>query len=239
VKPSRRHGAVCRMASKRANLTTTPNVNAFTYIVRLHQYNAGVRSTHSSQSRATVMATLARIEIGSLRDGYGMTAEQMIFERPCGPDVSIFLIDGRVVTKKAGRSCPADILGFALPLAPDPADNAIDDVAGGPPAKRPSRHEGEQIAGTVRSLKAANGLHLQATACRIPHLRDEPQQIVRTLHVHRWRSDRVRGRRTYATEPGSRRPMTSEWPANAAGPPTQPWRTKNGPDLPPQGCPRG
>jgi hypothetical protein len=77
------------------------------------------------------MATLARIQIGRLRGGYGMTAEQMIFEPPCGPDVSIFLIDGRVVIKKAGRSCSADILGFALPLAPDPADNEIDDVAWG------------------------------------------------------------------------------------------------------------
>jgi hypothetical protein len=49
-----------------------------------------------------------------------MTAEQMIFERPGGGDVSIFLVDGRVVTKKLGRSFPADILSFALPFAPDP-----------------------------------------------------------------------------------------------------------------------
>jgi hypothetical protein len=106
-----------------------------------------------------------------------MTAEQMIFERPCAPDVSIFS-DRRARCNQEGRARPADILGFALPLAPDPADNEIYDVAGGPPAKRPSRHEDEQIAGTVRSPKAANGL--QRTACRIRHLPDKPQHIVRT-----------------------------------------------------------
>jgi hypothetical protein len=53
----------------------------------------------------------------------------MIFERPCLPDVGIFLIDGRVAAKKVGRSFPADILGFVLPLAPDPADDETGDVA--------------------------------------------------------------------------------------------------------------
>jgi hypothetical protein len=48
------------------------------------------------------------------------------------PDVSIFLIDGRVASKKVGRSFPPDILSFALPLAPDPADGEIDDVAARP-----------------------------------------------------------------------------------------------------------
>jgi hypothetical protein len=55
-----------------------------------------------------------------LRDSEGMTVEQMVFERPREPDVSVFLIDGRVSAKKVGRSFPADILGFRLPLAPDP-----------------------------------------------------------------------------------------------------------------------
>ena len=40
---------------------------------------------------------------------------------PGEPDVSIFLIDGRVAAKKLGRLFPIDILSFALPLAPDPA----------------------------------------------------------------------------------------------------------------------
>ena len=66
------------------------------------------------------------------RGAYGMTVEQMIFERAGGPDVSVFLVNGRVATKKIGRSFPADILSFALPLLPEPADNEIDDIAGQP-----------------------------------------------------------------------------------------------------------
>jgi hypothetical protein len=64
-----------------------------------------------------------------IRDCDGMNVEQMTFERPGGPDVSIFLIDGRVAAKKIGRSFPTDILGFALPLAPDPADDDGDKAA--------------------------------------------------------------------------------------------------------------
>jgi hypothetical protein len=90
------------------------------------------RAAVLGMSRTGVLQMLGTPADDRLRDGYGMTAEQMIFERPGGPDVSIFLIDGRVVTRRVGRSFPADILGFALPLAPDPADDEIDDVAGGP-----------------------------------------------------------------------------------------------------------
>src|SRR5208282_3429614 len=36
---------------------------------------------------------------------------------------------GRVTAKKVGRPFPADILGFALPLAPDPADDEGDETA--------------------------------------------------------------------------------------------------------------
>ena len=58
-----------------------------------------------------------------------MSVEQMIFERPGGPDVSIFLIDGRVAAKKVGSLFPADILAFALPLAPDLAEDEGDEIA--------------------------------------------------------------------------------------------------------------
>jgi hypothetical protein len=54
-----------------------------------------------------------------------------LFERPGEPDVSIFLIDGRVAAKKVGKSSPTDILGFALPLAPDPAGDEGDEIADG------------------------------------------------------------------------------------------------------------
>jgi hypothetical protein len=79
-------------------------------------------------SRTAVLQMLGTPAEDHLQDGYGMTVEQMIFERPCLPDVSVFLIDGHVAAKKVGRSFPADILSFALPLAPDPTDDEIDDL---------------------------------------------------------------------------------------------------------------
>jgi hypothetical protein len=80
-------------------------------------------------SRTAVLQMLGSPADDQHRDGYGLTVEQMIFERPCLPAVSVFLIDGRVAAKKVGRTFAGDILVFALPLAPDPADEEIDDVA--------------------------------------------------------------------------------------------------------------
>jgi hypothetical protein len=87
------------------------------------------RMAWRGMSRTTVLRILGVPADDRVRDGYGMTVEQMIFTRPNAPDVSVFLIDGRVAAKRIGRSFPSDILGFALPLAPDPADDEIDDVA--------------------------------------------------------------------------------------------------------------
>jgi hypothetical protein len=86
------------------------------------------RAAWLGMSRAAVLQMLGMPAEDHLQDGYGMTVEQMIFERPCLPSVSVFLIDGRVAAKKARRSFPADILGFALPLAPGPTDDEIDDL---------------------------------------------------------------------------------------------------------------
>jgi hypothetical protein len=90
------------------------------------------RAEWLGMSRSVVLQMLGAPVEDRLRAGYGVTAEQMILERPRKPDVSIFLIDGRAVTKKVGRSFPADIVSLALPLAPNPADSEIDDVADGP-----------------------------------------------------------------------------------------------------------
>jgi hypothetical protein len=90
------------------------------------------RAAWLGMSRSVVLQMLGAPVEDRLRDGFGMTAEQMIFERPGGADVSVSLVNGRVVSKKVGRSFPADILSFTLPLAPDPTDNEIDDVADGP-----------------------------------------------------------------------------------------------------------
>jgi hypothetical protein len=64
-----------------------------------------------------------------LSDSFGMKLEHMTFERPGLPDLSIFLIDERVVTKHAGRALPPDIFCLSLPLAPSDADRAADSQA--------------------------------------------------------------------------------------------------------------
>jgi hypothetical protein len=87
------------------------------------------RAAWLGMNRATVLRILGTPADNHLLDCDGMSVEQMIFERSGEPDVSIFLIEGRVAAKKVGRSFPADILGFALPLAPDPADDEGDDIA--------------------------------------------------------------------------------------------------------------
>jgi hypothetical protein len=88
------------------------------------------RAAWLGMSRTAVLRGLGMPAENHLRNCDGMKVEQMIFERPGEPDVSIFLIDGRVAAKKVGRSFPADIPGFTLPLAPDPADGESDDIAG-------------------------------------------------------------------------------------------------------------
>jgi hypothetical protein len=109
------------------------------------------RAAWLGMSRGVVLQMLGAPVEDRLRDGYGMTAEQMIFGRPCGPDVSIFLVDGRVVTKKVGRSFPADILSFALPLAPDPEDDGVDGVA------NPPKERGVQVGMKASELRALFG----------------------------------------------------------------------------------
>jgi hypothetical protein len=85
------------------------------------------RAVWVGMSRTATLRMLGAPTEDRLCDGYGMTVEQMIFKRPFTPDVSVFLIDGRVVAKKVGTSFPNDILAFPLPLAADPGDNKIDD----------------------------------------------------------------------------------------------------------------
>jgi hypothetical protein len=109
------------------------------------------RAAWLGMSRSVVLQMLGAPVEDRLQDGYGMTAEQMIFERPGDPDVSIFLIDGRVATKKVGRSFLADILSFALPLAPDHGDDEIDDVADRP------KQQGVQVGMKASELQALFG----------------------------------------------------------------------------------
>jgi hypothetical protein len=87
------------------------------------------RAAWLGMNRTAVLQRLGMPAENHLRDCDEMTVEQMIFERPGEPDVSIFLIEGRVAAKKVGRSFRIDILSFALPLAPDPADHDSDEFA--------------------------------------------------------------------------------------------------------------
>jgi len=66
--------------------------------------------------RTTVLRILGVPAADQLHDRFNMKLEHMVFERPGQPDVSIFFIGGRVVSKKVGRDLPSGILGFALPV---------------------------------------------------------------------------------------------------------------------------
>ena len=46
---------------------------------------------------------------------FNVELDQLIFERPGQPNVSVYLIDDRVVAKNVGRALPADILRVVLP----------------------------------------------------------------------------------------------------------------------------
>ena len=48
-----------------------------------------------------------------------ITSSTLIFERPGQPDVSVYLMDDRVVAKKVGRAVPDDILRVVLPSLHD------------------------------------------------------------------------------------------------------------------------
>jgi hypothetical protein len=87
------------------------------------------RAAWLGMNRASVLRILGTPVENHLRHCDGMNIEQMIFEHPDGPDVSIFLIDGRVAAKRAGKSFPGDVLHFVLPLAPNPVDDEGDEVA--------------------------------------------------------------------------------------------------------------
>jgi hypothetical protein len=78
-------------------------------------------------NRAVVLQRLGAPSEKRHRNCDGMIVEQMIFEHPGEPDVSIFMIDGHVAAKKVGRSFPLDLLSFALPLMP--AEDETSEIA--------------------------------------------------------------------------------------------------------------
>jgi hypothetical protein len=95
------------------------------------------RSAWPGMHRSMVVKLLGGPAEDRLYDRFGMKLEHMIFERPGQPDVSVFLIGERVVSKKIGRDLSPDVLGFSLPLAFDPAGEETD--------TRGVKHNREQI----------------------------------------------------------------------------------------------
>jgi len=75
-------------------------------------------------SRATVLKALGTAK-GELRHRFfNVPLDQLIFERPGQPDVSVYLMDDRVVGKRVGRALPDDILRVVLP---SPHDETAED----------------------------------------------------------------------------------------------------------------
>ena len=60
------------------------------------------------------------------RESFGMKLEHMIFARAGEADLTVVLIDDRVVTRKAGRALPSDIFALSLPLATGAPDQGIE-----------------------------------------------------------------------------------------------------------------
>ena len=90
------------------------------------------RSAWRGMHRTAVLRMMGTPAEDSFHDTFGMKLEHMIFERSGQADLSIFLINERVVAKKVGRALPLDILSFALPLTQDGAGEAIDASEGEP-----------------------------------------------------------------------------------------------------------
>jgi hypothetical protein len=109
------------------------------------------RPVWPGMDRATVLRILGVPADDQLHDSFGMTLEHMIFGRPGQPDVSIFLIGGRVAGKKVGRDLPLDILGFALPLPPNATNEETD-------ARSVARSEGQVAVGmAINEIQARFG----------------------------------------------------------------------------------
>jgi hypothetical protein len=109
------------------------------------------RSAWLGMSRAAVLRLLGNPFEDRVRQAYGMTVEQLVFEGAGGSEVSIFLIDDHVVTKKVGTAFPPDILSLVLPLPPDPSVNEVENVVGWP------KEQSVQLGMKARDLQTMFG----------------------------------------------------------------------------------
>jgi hypothetical protein len=94
------------------------------------------RAAWLGMSRAVVLQLFGKPFEDRVRHAHGIAVEQLVFKDSCGSEVSIFLIDDRVVTKKVGMAFPIDILSLVLPLPPDPPVSEVENVASWPKEQR-------------------------------------------------------------------------------------------------------
>ena len=107
-------------------------------------------------SRATVLKALGTAK-GELRHRFfNMALNQLIFVRPGQPEVSVYLLDDRVIAKKVGRALPDDILRVVLPSPRDEtAEDESEHVYGAPQFAVNSTFQGQPAEYAVFGTEAA------------------------------------------------------------------------------------
>jgi len=75
-------------------------------------------------SRVTVLKALGTAKDELRHRFFNVALDQLIFMRPGQPEVSVYLLDDRVIAKKVGRALPNDILRVVLP---SPRDETAED----------------------------------------------------------------------------------------------------------------
>jgi hypothetical protein len=84
------------------------------------------RSVSPGMHRMAVLRILGAPAEDRFQESFGMKVEHMIFVRAGKADLTVVLIDDRVVAKKVGRALPQDIFAFSLPLATGGPDQGIE-----------------------------------------------------------------------------------------------------------------
>jgi hypothetical protein len=77
------------------------------------------RAVWLGMHRASVLTVLGAAKDELRHQFFNVTLDQLIYERPCQPDVSIYLMDDQVIAKKVGGILPADLLHIVLPTPDD------------------------------------------------------------------------------------------------------------------------
>ena len=77
------------------------------------------RAVWLGMRRASVLKVLGAAKEKLRHQYFNVTLDQLIYERPGQPDVSVYLMDDQVIAKKVGRILPADLRHVVLPTPDD------------------------------------------------------------------------------------------------------------------------